>query len=360
MRIEHEVLELRTKHTFAIARMKDLPVRRSVWVRLVDDDGAEGWGEAPVSTPYYGETADTVVAVLPRLASALNAAVARVREGAPAAGVGDVAWLPLEAAEAALDAEIGANRAAKAAVSSALHDLQGKRLGQPVWALWGLDPAEAPRSSFTIALDEPEAMRERVREAASYPILKIKIGTPRDEEILGLIRDEAPDVELKVDANTGWTAKEAIARLPMLEAYDVAMIEQPFAPDDLAAFDLLRRESSIPVYADESCRTLADVARLVGRVDGINIKLAKCGSLLEARRMVHAARAHGLGVMLGCMVESTLGIAAGVQLAPLMDHLDLDGAALLAEDWFDGPGIGGDGGVRFNGGAGLGVERLRR
>lgn len=345
-RVEHDVLELETTHAFHIARMRSVPVRRTVRVRLIDESGAEGWGEAPVSTPYYGETADTVIAVLPRLESALASF-----EAAPDAP------LPLGPMEAALDAAIGGNRGAKAAFSAALHDLLGKRLGVPVWGVWGLDPADAPASSFTIGIDEPDRMRERVREAAGRPVLKIKIGTDRDEEILALIRDEAPDVDLKVDANTAWTVKRAIAMLPMLEEYRVSLLEQPLQPDDLDGFALLRRRSRIPVYADESCRTVADVARLVGRVDGINIKLAKCGSLLEARRMVHVARAHGMGVMLGCMIESTLGIAAGVQLAPLMDHLDLDGAALIRDDPFEGPGMDADGGLRFNDAPGLGVRR---
>lgn len=351
MQLRAEILPLRTRHVFNIARMSGDFERRSVRVRLIDEDGAEGWGEAPVSTPYYGETADTVVAVLPLLARA--AAGFRL----PAAGEGADAWATrIEEIEAALDRAIGYNRGAKAAISSALHDLAGKRLGAPVWRLWDLDPSAAPRSSFTIGIDEPDVMKERAREAASYPILKIKIGTPRDEAMLAAIRDAAPDVALKVDANTAWTADEAIAKLPMLAAYRVELLEQPLRPDDLEGFARVRAAADIPVYADESCLTLSDVRRLEGRVDGINIKLAKCGSLSEARRMVDAARAQGMGVMLGCMLETTLGIAAGVQLAPLMDHLDLDGAALLAEDPFDGPGIEADGSVRFNDGAGLGVS----
>src|SRR5690606_24300281 len=152
-------------------------------------------------------------------------------------------------------------------------------------------------SSFTLGIDEPETMRAKLREAAGYPILKIKVGTPRDEEVLRLIRDEAPEVRLWVDANTAWTAREALARLPLLEEYRVELVEQPLHPDDLEGFALLRQHSRIPIIADESCRTSADIPRLAGRVDGINIKLAKCGSLREAIRMVHTARAHNLQVM---------------------------------------------------------------
>jgi L-Ala-D/L-Glu epimerase len=343
MRVEHEVLELRTRHAFHIAREKAPPARHSVWVRVIDGEGVEGWGEA-AATPYYGETAETVTALLPRLEAALLEAAA----GDPFA---------LERVERALELAVGRNPAAKCAVSAALHDLIGKRLGVPVWRLWGLDPATTPRSSFTIGMDEPAVMRQRVREAASYPMLKIKVGTSRDEEALRLIRDEAPEAMLRVDANTAWTPRQALAAMPMLVEYGVELVEQPLRAGDLEGLRFLRARSPLPIVADESCETAADVARLVGAVDGINIKLAKCGSLREALRMVHVARSHGMSVMLGCMVESTLGIAAAVQLAPLVDFLDVDGAALLANDPFRGPGIEADGRVRFNQEPGLGVER---
>lgn len=343
MKLDFEVIDLRTKHAFNIARQSAPAVRRSVVVRVRDGDGAEGWGEAP-ATPYYGETADTVAAVLPRLGDAL----ADAGEGDPFA---------LERIETALAHAIGRNPAARVAVSAALHDLVGKRLGVPVWKLWGLDPAAAPLSSFTIGIDEPEVMRRKVREAAAYPILKIKVGTARDGEILRMIRDEAPDKILRVDANTAWTAKEAIRRIPMLEEFGVEFVEQPLPPEDLEGLRMVRKRSRLPIVADESCEVAADVARLVGAVDGVNIKLAKCGSLREAVRIVHAARAHGMSVMVGCMVESTLGISAALQLTPLVDYVDLDGAALLAEDPFSGPGLEADGRLRFNDAPGLGVTR---
>lgn len=343
MTLDFEVLELETRHAFRIARAGSPPARRSVWVRLRDGEGVEGWGEA-APLPYYGETAETVTAVLPRLAGALAEAAA------------DDPFV-LERIERSLSQAVGYHPAAHAAVSSALHDLVGKRLGVPVWRLWGLDAAEAPLSSFTLGLDEPERMREKLREARSYPILKIKVGTPDDEAVLRLIRDEAPGAALRVDANTAWSAKEALAKLPMLEEYGVELVEQPLPAGDLDGLALLRRRSRLPIIADESCRTVADIPRLAGCVDGINIKLAKCGSLREALRMVHVARAHHLQVMLGCMVESTLGIAAALQLAPLVDYADLDGAALLASDPFRGPGLEPDGRLRFNSAPGLGVTR---
>lgn len=339
MKLTSTPLTLRPRHAFNIAREKSRD-RRDVWVRLIDEDGAEGWGEAP-ATPYYGETAETVMAVLPLMEAALG-------------GAGAADGFALERLEAAVDGAVGRNRAAKAAVSAALHDLVGKRIGLPVWRIWGLDPVSVP-SSFTIALDELDVVRERVREAAAYPILKIKVGGTRDAEMLGAIREVAPGAAIRVDANTAWTVKEALAAIPMLVEHGVELLEQPLAPGDLAGLRLLRERAPIPIVADESCRTLADVPRLVGAVDGINVKLAKCGSLREAIRMIHCARAHGLQVMIGCMLESTLGVAAAVQLAPLADWVDLDGAALVANDPFDGPGLEPDGTLRFNQTPGLGV-----
>lgn len=344
MKLTFDIVELNTKHAFNIAREKAPPSRRLVWVRVTDDDGVEGWGEASPQ-PFYGETADTVLAALPRLADALQSA----SRGDPFA---------LEAVDTALHHALAHNGSARVAVSAALHDLVGKKLGVPVWKLWGLDPATAPKSSFTIGIDDLEVMRQKVREAAAYPILKVKIGTDRDIEILTMIREEAPDAVIRVDANTAWTAKQAIAAIPLLADFGVEFVEQPLPAHDLAGLKLVRENSPLPIIADESVENAADVARLAGVVDGVNIKLAKCGSLREAIRIVHAARAHNMSVMIGCMIESTLGIAAAVQLTPLVDYADLDGAALLASDPFVGPGLEEDGTLRFNiDEPGLGVRR---
>ncbi len=341
MRLEFDILELRTREPFHIARPSDPHGRRNVWVRVRTDEGEEGWGEA-AATAFYGETAGTVAAVLPRYARVLESAADP---------------FSLDALEAALEAAVGRNPSARAAISAALHDLLGKRLGQPVWRLWGLDPAAAPRSSFTLAMADPEETREKARGASHRPVLKVKVGRADDEARLRAVREEAPDALLYVDANTAWTAKEALRRLPMLEELGVAFVEQPVHPDDREGMRLLARRSRLPIVADESCERAADIPRLVGAVDGINIKLAKAGSLREAMRMVHTARSHGMSVMLGCMLQSTLGIAAAVQLAPLMDYLDLDGALLLRDDPFTGPGMEEDGRIRFNEAPGLGVNR---
>ena len=341
-RIRHEVLELTTTHAFNIARASAPPVRRSVWVRIEDGSGVEGWGEAAANA-YYGETAETVVALLPRYEQALNDSAG---ENA------DV--LALERAESAVERAAGRNPAARAAVSAALHDLAGRRLGIPVWQLWGLDAA-MPVSSFTIGMDEPAAMLQRLEEAASFPVIKVKVGSPADRHVLEQIRKRAPDRTIRIDANTGWSVKQAVALLPVLEDLGIELIEQPFKADDIDSFRVLRERSAIPVIADESCRIAADIPRLVGAVDGINIKLEKCGSMREAVRMVHIARAHHLQVMVGCMLCTTLGIAAAMQIAPLVDWTDLDGAMLLRADPFRGPSLSRNGSLSLNAEPGLGV-----
>lgn len=340
MHLEHQILELRTRYAFHIARAAAPPVRRTVWLRLIDDDGVEGWGEA-AANPYYGETADTVVALLPVFREALKAA-------------GDDPFA-LERAEAAIEHAVHRNPAARAALSAALHDRAAKRLGVPVWRMWGLDPATTPLSSFTLGIDEPAVMQRKLEEAASYPILKVKLGGPNDRDVLELIRRAAPNVTLRVDANTAWTAKQAIALLPFLQDCNVELVEQPLHPDDYDGMRLLRDRSPIPIVADESCRIATDVPRLAGCVDGVNIKLEKCGSLREALRLVHVARAHQLKVMIGCMLSSTLALAAAMQLAPLADWIDLDGAALLENDPFHGPCLLPDGRLKLNDRPGLGI-----
>jgi L-alanine-DL-glutamate epimerase-like enolase superfamily enzyme len=334
--MEIEVLELRTRHPFIIARGGQSDYR-TVWVRLRDRDGHEGWGEA-ASTKFYGETTESVLAALDTYGAVLPEDP-----------------FDLEEAERRWEQLLRRNPAARAALSAALHDLVGKRLGVPLYRLWGLDPAKAPRSTFTIGLDTPEKMSAKVEEAAQYPILKIKLGTDRDIEILRTIRD-ATDKEIRVDANCGWTLKQTIRMLPVLEEFGVTVLEQPLPPEQLDGLAEIRRRADIPVIADESCETAADIPPLVGKVDGINIKLAKCGSLREAIRMIAVARAHGLMVMVGCMIESSIGITAAAHFTPLVDIVDLDGAALLAADPFVGATID-SGQVTLPSGPGLGVRR---
>jgi L-alanine-DL-glutamate epimerase-like enolase superfamily enzyme len=337
MKLEHEIVTLRTKNPFVIARGGSSEYR-VVRVTLTAPDGATGWGEAAPSK-FYGETADTVVDVLPLLAAAL--------EGADG-------W-SLEALEQKLATTIRFNGSARAAVSAALHDMAGKRLGVPVWKLWGLDPKASPLTSFTIAIAPDEkTLRQRVADAAQYPVLKIKLGTNWDERIVRLVRELAPGKVLRVDANAAWTPKSALRMIPILQELGVEFVEQPLPPHDLEGLRFVRDRSALPIIADESCLVASDIPRLAGVVDGINIKLAKCGGLREALKMIATARAHDMMVMAGCMIESSLGITAAAHFAPLLDCADFDGAALVANDPYVGATID-QGVIRLPGGPGLGV-----
>ena len=337
MRLGHEILTVHTKHPFIITRGGSSEYR-VVRVTVTDDDGAEGWGEAAPNR-FYGESVESVTSALARFEPLLASADP---------------WA-IESIEANMNAAVGRNGSAKSAVSAALHDLAGKRLGVPLYRLWGLDPSCAPRSSFTIAIAATaEELMRRVEDAAEYPVLKVKLGTDRDEEIIRAVRRAAPDKTLRVDANAAWTAKRALRMVDLLAALGVEFVEQPVPAHDVDALRFVRERSPLPVLADESCVTSADIPRLVGAVDGINIKLSKCGGLREALRMIATARAHGLLVMAGCMVETSLGISAAAHFAPLLDFADLDGAALLTDDPHVGARI--DGGVvRIPDGPGLGV-----
>ena len=338
MKLSHEIVTLRTRNPFIIAR-GGASEYRVVRVTLTASDGATGWGEAAPSK-FYGETADTVVQVLPLLAD-----VVAKSDG----------W-SLDAIEHQLAKTIRFNGSARSAISGALHDMMGKRLGVPVYKLWGLDPAASPLTSFTIAIaPDEQTLRARVADAAQYPVLKIKLGTTWDERIVRVVREAAPDKILRVDANAAWTPKSALRIIPLLQELGVEFVEQPLAPHDLEGMRFIRERSALPIVADESCLVAADIPRLAGVVDGINIKLAKCGGLREALRMIATARAHDMLVMAGCMIESSLGITAAAQFAPLLDCADFDGAALVSNDPYVGATID-SGVIRLPAGAGLGVD----
>ncbi len=337
MKLSHEIVTLRTKNPFIIARGGDSEYR-VVRITVTADDGTTGWGEAAPSK-YYGETADTVVQVLPLLAAAIENADA---------------W-SLDAIERTLATTIRFNGSARAGVSAALHDLVGKRLGAPLYRLWGLDPSASPMTSFTIGIAPDEnTLRQRVEDAASYPVLKIKLGTNWDERIVRVVRELAPKKVLRVDANAAWTPKSTLRIVPLLQELGVEFVEQPLHPGDLDGLRFVRDRSALPIIADESCLVSGDIPKLAGVVDGINIKLAKCGGLREALRMIATARAHDMLVMAGCMIESSLGITAAAHFAPLLDCADFDGAALVANDPYVGATIEG-GVIRLPDTPGLGV-----
>jgi len=328
---EFERVSLPLEDAFTISRGTQTAAE-NVIVRVTDDAGMTGIGGAAPST-HYGETADTVAAVMPDLLGAVE------RVGDPHA---------VHEIEAELRAVVNGNPAARCAVSVAVHDLAAKRLGVPLYRLWGLDPSDAPETSFTIGLDETDRVREKAADAvaAGHDVLKIKLGTDRDRDLVDAVREAAPDARLRVDANEAWTPKEAVAKSAWLADRDVEFVEQPVSADDPEGLRYVYERAELPIAADESCVTAADVPAIADRCDVANLKLMKAGSLPEARRVIAAARAHGLEVMCGCMIESNASIAAAAQLAPLLDYADLDGSLLLAEDPYEGVDLA-DGEIRL-------------
>ncbi|MEP6495715.1 MAG: dipeptide epimerase [bacterium] len=339
MKLQHDISIVHTTHPFVIAR-GGTSEHRLMRVRVIDDDGVEGWGEAAPNR-FYGETADTALAALARLAPIVEACDP---------------WA-LEDVEAEMNRALRFNGSVKSAISAALHDLAGKRLGVPVYTLWGLDAGKAPLSSFTIAIAaSEEELRTRIMQAAAYPVLKVKLGTNHDAQIIRTVRQAAPDKILRVDANAAWTAKHALAMVDVLVECGVEYVEQPLPPHDLDGLRFVRERSALPVIADESCVVAADIPRLAGVVDGINIKLSKCGGLRQALQMIATARAHNMLVMAGCMIETSLGITAAAHFAPLLDYADFDGAALLSDDPYVGATIA-NGKIAIPAAPGLGVVK---
>jgi L-alanine-DL-glutamate epimerase-like enolase superfamily enzyme len=309
--VEARVVRLHLAETFVIAR--DATDHADVVQVALSHKGTTGYGEgAPIAR--YGESAES--------------AKAFVQEHAALIGDDPFALEDIGERLAAAPGE----QAAKAAIDGALHDLQGKLLGVPAFRLLGL-PRSGPPTSWTVWLGDPDDMARRAEKAASsYRRLKLKLGggDGLDVERVRAVRD-ATDLPLMVDVNEWWSPDEALESLPQLAKLGVEYCEQPLPAGDEAG-RLLKERSPIPIYVDEDCHTLADVLTCGEIAHGINIKLAKSGGIREAMRMAHAARAMRMGVMLGCMLESGLGIAAGCCVAPLCDHVDLDGNLLLRED----------------------------
>ncbi len=334
MDVTVRIVTLRLAETFIISR-ESQDEARVVQVEI-EHEGVSGYGEAaPIER--YDESAESALSFL--------------EESAGLVGNDPFA---LEEIGARL-AEHEGEQAGKAALDAALHDLCGKLAGLPVWRLLGL-PRHGPPTSWTIWLGDPDDMARRAERAAGrYRRLKLKLGgrDGLDVERVRAVR-RVTDVPLRVDVNEYWSLDEALNALPQLAQLGVQYCEQPLPAGDPDGPELKRR-SSLPIYVDEDCHTLADVAACADRAHGINIKLAKSGGIREAIRMAHAARALGLGVMVGCMIESGLGISAACQLASLCDHVDLDGNLLLTEDpW---PGVDFVDGVQLPSEApGLGVR----
>jgi L-alanine-DL-glutamate epimerase-like enolase superfamily enzyme len=316
MEVRAEIVRLELAETFVISR------ETSDWADVVhvtvEHDGHVGRGEAaPIER--YSESAESALAFVMQHGSL----------------VGDDPFALEEIGVRLADVE--GEQAAKSALDAAVHDLQGKLLGTSVNRLLGL-PREGPPTSWTVWLGDPDDMARRAEGAASrFRRLKLKLGggDGLDVERVRAVRG-VTELPLTVDVNEWWSLDEALDACPQLAALGVEYVEQPLREGDSGGAEL-RRRSPVPIYVDEDCHVLADVAACAEIAHGINIKLAKSGGIREAIRMTHAARALGLGVMLGCMVESGLGIAAGCAVAPLCDHVDLDGNLLLARDPAPGP-----------------------
>jgi L-alanine-DL-glutamate epimerase-like enolase superfamily enzyme len=315
MRLRHEPLDLETTFEFRIA-VGASHGHANTLVRI-EHDGIEGLGEASPSH-YYGESRPLVEAAFAIWAPCL----------------GDDPFA-LDAIERRMRAALSGQGAARAAIEMALHDWIGKKLGQPVWRLLGLDRSRTPLSCVTLGMASPEEMQRKLETVVDFPMLKVKLGAPGDVENLRRIRAGYRG-RIRVDANTAWSASDAVRVLREIEPLDIDLVEQPVAREDLDGLRWVRERSPIPVFADESCHHLGDIANLAGRVDGVNLKIMKTGGIREMQRMIHAARAHGMQVMLGSMVESSLALSAAAQLAPLVDYLDLDGHWLLKSDPFEG------------------------
>jgi len=344
--IETQVLSLPLRDPFRIARDEDDRTATTVIVS-VSTGGLEGVGEAfPVA--YYGETVATVGVVLPQLAGVVGALDAPPTN-APAAR----AWLA-DAAQR-MDSVIGHHGGAKAGLDIALHDLVARGLGMPLWQL--LDtPVDVPPTDFSIGIDTPEAVADRASRATAFPMLKIKVGGPSDLATLEAVR-AVYDGPLRIDANTGWLPDEGARLIPELQHLGVELIEQPFPARQLPQLRWLQERSPIPIVADESAVTIDDLDALVGVVAGVNVKLTKCGGIGPALAMMRRARELGFRVMLGCMEETSVGIAAGAMLAGLADWVDLDGNLLLARDPFAGLSLSDDKRWQLTETPGLGVHR---
>jgi muconate cycloisomerase len=316
----------------------------NIWVRICEDN-IEGWGEAsPFGVGNHRQSTDIIKQALLEIAPLLQK------------------FNPMQRQEI----EAVTNKiptSAKAALDMAMHDWLGKQAGLPLWQLWGLDPNAIVPTSVTIGINTPEAARARVRDWLQFTdikILKVKLGSPdginADRKMLVAVREEAPSLQLYVDANGGWSLQDAQLMCNWLVDMGVEYVEQPLLRGEERNLTQLKQNSPLPIFVDESCFSSTDIPQLANCVDGVNIKLMKSGGLSEAMRMVHTARSHSLRVMFGCYSDSSLANTAACQLAPLADYLDLDSHLNLIDDPFVGASLQ-QGKLILNNLPGLGVQR---
>lgn len=338
-RVAFTIKRLTLKHTWTIARNSS-DFKDNVFVRI-ERDGVVGWGEAAPNV-RYGESAEKTLAVLERTRPLLESAD----------------WFESVDLRHRWETLTEGQTCAGAALDMAVLDWVGGMLGVPLWRLFGLDRNKAPVTTFSIGIDTPEVVKQKVREAADFPVLKIKVGRDNDAEILKAVREVA-DVPLRVDANEGWRDKHlALDHIQWLQGLGVELIEQPMPAAMLDETAWLRDRVDIPIIADEAVKGAADIPKLAQAYDGINIKLMKSGGIQEAMRMIHVARALDLKIMLGCMIASSVSITAAAHLSPLIDYADLDGNLLIDNDPFTGVTVE-RGRLILPDGPGLGVAKRR-
>lgn len=336
-RLTWEALTLNLRVPFRIAHGTS-ETRTAHWLRLAGD---EGWGEGTIP-PYYGVSTETMAARW--AAAAGNPAPFPDDPDGIAGWVGDDGPAP-----------------ARAALDLALHDRLGHRAGVPVWQLLGLPRPPVLRTSYTLAIDTPETMAAQAAQLAAYPVLKLKLGSDDDDACVAAVRAARPDATLYIDANAAWTPEAAVRHIEQMSAHGIALVEQPVKKEDIDGMGFVQRHTDLPIVADESMQGPADLERLAAAgVRGVNLKLMKLGGLGPAVTVAHRARQLGMRLMLGCMVETSVGATAMAHLAGLADWLDLDSPLLVGNDPFDGLQFAADGSVRLPDRPGIGAVRKQQ
>lgn len=337
MKLHLHRFQLETKTPFKLSRVT-YNVRELLVVEL-EEDGFRGFGEASDHS-FYEVKIDELWEVLENLRSIIEAYEFDTPEQF---------WEKM-------NPYLKDHSFAQCALDVAAHDLFGKKMDKPLYELWNLKLENLPITDYTIGLDSPEKMVKKMQDTP-WAVYKIKLGVPEDLEIMRALRI-ATEVPFRIDANCGWTAEETIEKSIELKKLGVEFIEQPLAGGEFDEMEFVYKKSALPIFADESCVSESDVPKCVGRFHGINIKLMKCGGLTPARRMIKEARRLGLQVMVGCMMESSIGISAVAQLLPLLDYVDMDSILLIKKDIAEGVKISEKGEVVFPKRNGIGVKLL--
>jgi L-alanine-DL-glutamate epimerase-like enolase superfamily enzyme len=337
MTLRFRPYELQLKHVFTLATGSRTTT--PVMLTEIEFDGIVGYGEASMP-PYLGESHETAASFL-KLADLTQFASPFLME--------DILTY--------IDNLVPGNYAAKASIDIALHDLVGKIMKLPWYRIWGLNPEHTPNTSFTIGIDKPEVVKEKVKEASPYKILKVKLGQGNDREMIESVRS-VTDTLICVDVNQGWTDRQmALEMIHWLKDQGVVFIEQPMVKTSVDDIAWLTRNSPLPIIADEAIQTIGDFKKIQGVYSGINIKLMKCGGLRAAYKMISMARALDMKVMIGCMTETSCAVTAAAQLSPLVDWADLDGNLLISNDVFEGITIK-DGKIMLPDRPGIGIRKL--